>query len=133
MRVMLDTNAYSAYKRGDGATKETLSLAEEVLVPTPVLGELRSGFRQGNREGANLAELEEFLSRPRVRVHPLGEGTAIYYAEIYGALRAAGKPIPTNDLWIAAAALETGSILLSRDSHFDAVAGLIRNGPGAPT
>ncbi len=126
MNVMLDTNAYSAFKRGDTATVEELARADEVLVPTPVLGELRAGFRAGRREADNLRELELFLSRPRVRVHALGEKTAIFYAEIHGALRAAGKPIPTNDLWIAAAALEAGASLLTNDSHFDAIIGLVR-------
>ena len=126
MRIMLDTNAYSAFKRGDAAIRERLAQADEILVSTIVLGELRSGFRAGMREADNLRELEEFLSRPRVHVHALGEETALFYAEIHGTLRIAGTPIPTNDLWIAAATLETGSLLLSRDAHFDKVAGLIR-------
>lgn len=126
MRVMLDTNAYSDFKRGNAGAVEAVATAEEVLIPVPVLGELRAGFRGGAHETENLHELEEFLSTPRVRVHGLGEETAIFYAEIHMTLRAAGKPIPTNDLWIAAAALETGSILISRDTHFDAISGLIR-------
>jgi len=126
MRVMIDTNAYSSFKRGSRDTIEALAKADEILVPAIVLGELRAGFHGGNRENDNLLELEEFLASPRVSVHSLGEETAIFYAEIYASLRAAGKPIPTNDLWIAAATLETGSILLSGDAHFDAVRGLIR-------
>ncbi len=122
---MLDTDAYSAFKRGDAGMVDSLSTADEILVPTPVLGELRAGFRAGSREAANLKELEAFLASPRVRAHPLGEETAIFYAEVHGALKAAGTPIPTNDLWIAAAALETGSVLLTRDAHFDSVAGLV--------
>ena len=126
MRIMLDTNAYSAFKRGDESARETIASADEILLPTPVLGELRAGFRSGSREEANLHELELFLSSPRVRVHTLGEETAIFYAEVHGSLRKAGTPIPTNDLWIAASALESGSMLVTRDSHFDAVAGLVR-------
>ena len=126
MKIMLDTNAYSAFKRGDAAIRERLAQADEILVCTVVLGELRSGFRAGMKEADNVRELEDFLSRPRVRVHALGEETALFYAEVYGSLRTAGTPIPTNDLWIAAATLETGSLLLSRDAHFDKVAGLIR-------
>jgi len=126
MRIMVDTNAYSGFKRGDGGIVETLARADEILVPAIVLGELRAGFKGGRREGDNLRELEEFLATPRVSVHPLGEETAIFYAEIYTTLRAEGKPIPTNDLWIAAAALETGAILISRDAHFEAVPGLVR-------
>jgi len=128
MKLMLDTNAYSDFMRGDALVRELLAQADEILVPVPVLGELRSGFRSGNREADNLREWEGFLSSPRVRVHPLGETTAIFYAELHGSLRASGKPIPTNDLWIAASALETGSILLSRDTHFNAVPGIIRRG-----
>jgi len=126
MRIMLDTNAYSAFKRGEGSARETIASADEILLPVPVLGELRAGFRSGSREEANLRELEQFLASPRVRVHPLGEETAIFYAEVHGSLRKAGTPIPTNDLWIAASALESGSVLVTRDSHFDAVSGLIR-------
>lgn len=125
MRIMLDTNAYSAFKKGDVETIEALASSDEILIPTPVLGELRSGFRAGTREAAKLKELEAFLTAPRVRIHPLGEETAIFYTEIYHSLKTAGTPIPTNDLWIAAAALETGSILLTGDAHFDSVAGLV--------
>jgi len=126
MRVMVDTNAYSGFKRGEAAIIEAFACADEILIPVPVLGELRAGFKGGTREAENLGELEEFLANRRVNVHLLGEETAIFYAEIYTSLRSAGKPIPTNDLWIAASALETGSILLSGDIHFDSVPGLIR-------
>lgn len=126
MRVMIDTNAYSSFKRGNRDMIEALAKADEIIVPAIVLGELRAGFHGGNRENDYLLELEEFLASPRVSVHSLGEGTAIFYAEICTSLRAAGKPIPTNDLWIAAITLETGSILLSSDAHFDAFHGLIR-------
>lgn len=126
MRVMLDTNAYSALMRGDSAIAETVAHADEVMLPTPTLAELRAGFRVGSRESENNDVLARFLSRPRVQVHPLGEATAVFYAEVYSALRKAGTPIPTNDLWIAAAALESGSILVSNDAHFDVITGLVR-------
>jgi len=126
MRVMVDTNAYSSFKRGDARIIGILAQADEILIPVPVLGELRAGFRSGNREAENIGELHAFLSSPRVRVHPLGEGTAIFYAELHGTLKKASKPIPMNDLWIAASALESGSILLSNDAHFGAVPTLVR-------
>lgn len=126
MRIMLDTNAYSGFKHGDRDIIDMIARADEVLITPIVLGELRAGFRGGNRENANLLELEEFITSPRVSVALIGEETAIFYSEIYTTLRSQGKPIPTNDLWIGASTLETGSILLSRDSHFDNVAGLIR-------
>lgn len=126
MRIMLDTNAYSGFKRGDKEIIDMIACADEVLITPIVLGELRTGFRGGNRENANLLELEEFITTPRVSVAPIGEETALFYSEIFSTLRSKGKPIPTNDLWIAASTLETGSILVSRDTHFDTVAGLIR-------
>lgn len=126
MRIMLDTNAYSGFKRGDMEIIDIIAHADEVLISPIVLGELRAGFRGGNRENANLLDIEEFIGSPRVSVAAIGEETAIFYSEIFSALRTQGKPIPTNDLWIAASTLETGSILVSRDIHFDAVAGLIR-------
>jgi len=126
MRILIDTNAYSGFKRGNPDIIELLAGADEIVMIPIVLGELRAGFKGGKREGDNLRELEEFLATPRVSLHPLGEETALFYAEIYTTLRAEGKPIPTNDLWIAAATLETGSILLSRDTHFNVVPGLLR-------
>ena len=109
MRVMLDTNAYSAFKKGDTQIIEILGGADEILIPAPVIGELRVGFRAGNREEENLKEFQAFLLSPRVRIHPIGEETAIFYAEVHGALKKAGKPIPINDLWIASSALECGA------------------------
>lgn len=126
MRLMIDTNAYAAFMRGDQDVHEALAGADEILIPTPVLGELRAGFRAGTKEAKNLDELHRFLASPRVGVHPLGESSAVFYAELYSALRTAGKPIPTNDLWIAAAALECGAALLTKDAHFDVVPGLLR-------
>lgn len=114
MRLMIDTNAYAAFMRGDQDVYELLARADEILIPTPVLGELRAGFRIGSKEVQNLDELHRFLASPRVSIHPLGEASAVFYAEVHSALRTAGKPIPTNDLWIAAAALECGAALLTR-------------------
>lgn len=125
MRLMLDTNAYSAFMRGDAAVAELIARADEILLPVPVLAELRAGFRLGNREPANLRELERFLASPRVRAFPATETSAVFYAETYCALRAAGNPIPGNDLWIAALALESGSMLVTADAHFAAVKGLL--------
>lgn len=125
MKVMVDTNAYAAFKRGDGDVVEALARADEILISAIVLGELRAGFRLGSKEKENLQALDSFLSNPRVQAYSCGEGTSIFYAEVYARLREAGRPIPTNDLWIAATALETGSVLLTRDAHFRSIAGLI--------
>ena len=126
MKVCLDTNAYSAFKRGERAITEILESAEEVLVPAMVLGELHAGFQTGERAERNTRELEEFLRRPGVLVAEVERRVAERYGLLFKALKAAGRPVPTNDLWIAAVAVETGSRLLSDDGHFDHIPGVFR-------
>lgn len=90
-----------------------------------VLGELRAGFLKGTRLAANLAELAQFLASPRVVLVAVDEDTAERYAAILDSLRRAGAPIPTNDVWIAASAMQHGSVLLTTDPHFRAVAQIV--------
>jgi len=92
--------------------------SETVAVPAIVLGELHSGFRQGTRLAENTAQLAQFLSKPSVRVLDVTEETALRYAEVDVFLRKKGRPIPRNDVWIAAVALEHGLQLLTLDEHF---------------
>jgi len=125
--IALDTNEYAAFKRGETAAKELIARADLIVLPLPVLAELRLGFRGGNREGQNLDELERFLSSPRVEIPPMTEQTAILYSEIFGTLKRKGTPVPINDVWIAAVALERGAILYSRDAHFSLIDGLPLN------
>jgi tRNA(fMet)-specific endonuclease VapC len=89
-----------------------------------VLGELFAGFRYGSREKANRQILEAFLGKPVVRVLDATRETADYFGLIKSSLKKAGQPLPLNDVWIAAHALETGSILVTYDSHFSVVPGL---------
>jgi tRNA(fMet)-specific endonuclease VapC len=130
VRLLLDTNAYSAMRRGDRDLQDLFRRADEILVSTVVLGELLHGFDQGSRSAANREELERFLSQGPVRLVPVTRTTADRYARIATGLRRKGRPIPTNDIWIAAHALETGADLVSYDDHFDAVDGLIWVRPG---
>ena len=118
MKVLLDTSAYSALLRGNKPVLEVLRRAETVAVPAVVLGELHSGFRAGNRWAENTAQLAQFLSKPSVRVLNVTEETALRYAEVDVYLRKKGRPIPRNDVWIAAVALEHGLQLLTLDVHF---------------
>lgn len=120
----IDTNAYVAFKRGDSAVLEVLRHAEEILVSATVLGELLAGFEAGGRARVNRAELTRLLDSPRVRQVSCGLATADRYAMIYAALRKAGTPIPTNDMWIAASCLEHGAALLTLDARFAHVGGL---------
>ncbi len=124
MKVLLDTNAYAALKRGIEAVAGRVTRAEQVLLSTVVAGELMFGFRQGTRLRKNLDELDAFLANPHVVVVPVTLATADRFGRIAAALRAKGRPIPTNDIWIAAHAMETGADLLSFDTHFGAVDGL---------
>lgn len=124
MKILLDTNAYSALKRGVDAVVRRITRAETVFLSTIVAGELLAGFRQGTRLRKNLAELEAFMDNPYVTVVPVSHVTADRFGRIAAVLRAKGRPIPTNDIWIAAHAMETGADLLSFDAHFADVDGL---------
>lgn len=124
MRILLDSNAYSSFMRGSHEVRELIVVAEEVLFSAVVVGEQLYGFRQGAHFQRNLAELRSFLERPYVSFVPVGPVTADRYSRVMTALRAKGRPIPTNDVWIAAHAMETGADLVSADSHFEHVDGL---------
>lgn len=123
-RVVIDTNAYSAFKRGDRAVFDALARAEEVMMPVFVVGELHFGFRGGSRVAQNTSELGAFLCKPTVRLWLPTEETAVIYGELMDGLKRAGTPIPINDVWIAAACVESGSRLVTFDRHFETVPGL---------
>jgi len=124
--VLLDTNAYSAFMLGEADVVEVVAHADRLFLNSVVLGELLGGFAAGSREPKNRAELARFLNSPRVEVLPVTAQTADSYALVYLGLRRKGQPIPTNDLWIAASALEHGAALLTRDVHFAQIDGLRR-------
>lgn len=124
MRILLDTNAYVAFKGGDPATLEIIRLAGEIRLSAVVLGELLAGFALGTREAENRRELSAFLESPRVSFTPVGGETAGFYAGLFARLRARRRPIPTNDLWLAATALEHGLAVATHDAHFDGIDGL---------
>ena len=124
MRLLLDTNAYSALKRGHPAAADLVRRSEEVLFSTVVAGELLYGFRCGNRFERNRQELDEFIASPFVKVVPVTMATADRFSRVAAALRKRGTPIPINDLWVAAQAMETGAELLSFDRHYEAIDGL---------
>jgi tRNA(fMet)-specific endonuclease VapC len=116
--ILLDTNAYTAFMLGEAEVVEVVAHAQRLYLNSVVLGELLGGFAAGTREQRNRAELARFLDSPRVEVLTITEQTADSYALVYAGLRRKGRPIPTNDLWIAASALEHGAALLTRDAHF---------------
>ena len=124
-RILVDTNAYAAFKRNESSAVGVLQRAEFIGINTVVLGELLCGFKGGRQEGKNLEELTLFLESPRVNVIPVDEETSEFYARIYWDLRKKCHPIPTNDIWVAASAMRGGLALFSYDEHFNHIAGLI--------
>lgn len=125
--IVIDTNAYSNFMRGNQTVYNFFSRANEILIPVPVLAELRIGFNAGTKEEQNLDELMRFMASPRVRVAIIGEHTALLFAEIFSSLKRKGKPIPINDVWIASCAMEHSAILISEDEHFNYIDGLLLN------
>jgi len=131
MRVLLDTNAYTALKRGHPSVVAMFRNAAHVYLSAVVAGELLYGFRSGNRFESNLAELDEFLGSALVSLVPVTLETARRFGQIAASLRRKGTPIPTNDIWIAALGLETGAELISFDQHFAVVENLAWTCPTA--
>lgn len=123
-KVVLDTSAYSHLRGGDERVIDHLAAAESIIVPAIVVGELEAAFRGGNRARENLQVLGEFLSEPGVRVASVDEEVASRYGVLFAQLRAAGTPIPTNDVWIAACASVTGGHLLTFDTDFGRIRGI---------
>ena len=124
-RILLDTNTYVAFKNGQKAAIEVIRLSEQIAVCTIVLGELLAGFINGSQEAKNRKELSDFLNSPRVTQPTPDNETAEFYARIYLQLKKKGQPIPTNDLWIAAIALQHGYAIFTYDKHFTAIDNLI--------
>ncbi len=124
-KIIIDTNFYVAFKRGDEAAIQALKKAEYIAVNTVILGELLAGFRCGSKEKQNRKELDAFFDSPRVDLLPIDDGTAEFYAQIFAELKEKGRPIPTNDLWLAASALQHGLALATYDSHFSNIIGLL--------
>jgi len=123
-KILLDTNAFSAFRGGDKAILSALASADVVYLSIFVIGELLAGFAGGKRNRENRAQLDEFKSKSTVKVLAATEETANIFASIKNTLKQAGRPIPINDIWIAAHALETGAAVVTLDKHFNAIDGL---------
>ena len=124
VRILLDTNPYSDLARGVAEVVARVRTASEVWLPLFALGELRAGFVGGTRRKRNETALQSFLARPNVGVLLPNEATADVYAQVFNALRRQGTPIPANDIWIAALAIQHDLTLDARDQHFQYVPGL---------
>jgi predicted nucleic acid-binding protein len=125
IRIIVDTNIYVAFKRKEESALNLLRRSEYIAVNTVILGELLAGFRCGSREKQNRQELDRFLDSPRVVLLPVNDETSEFYAQIFYELRQKGRPIPSNDLWLAATALQHGLAVASFDKHFNHINGLM--------
>lgn len=123
-RIVLDTNAYTALRRGDVRVLGAIETAERVYLPVFVEAELLYGFKLGSHELDNRRDLELFMREPEVHRLNTSSETADVFAGVKARLREKGRPMPENDVWIASLSLETGSTLISFDGHFRQVDGL---------
>ncbi|MDH3717333.1 MAG: type II toxin-antitoxin system VapC family toxin [Planctomycetota bacterium] len=123
-KTLLDTNAVIAVFANDAAVLAMVSQAGECFLPAVALGEPYYGARHSAKVADNLAKLKAFCDT--VTILPCDEETASAYGRIKNELRTKGRPIPENDIWIAAIAAQHQLELLSNDDHFDDVDGLNR-------
>ena len=124
-RIAIDTNIYTSFKCNDEGVVEALRNCDLIGMDVTVIAELFSGFSLGTKEKKNRQELEAFLNSPRVEMLPHDLETAEFYALIIRRLKAKGRPLPTNNVWIAANAMRHGLVLYSLDSHFREIDGLL--------
>jgi tRNA(fMet)-specific endonuclease VapC len=125
VKIMLDTSAYVGFKRNAIEAVEIIVKAELIIFSPVVMGELMFGFRNGTRFKENMDDLDRFLKHEVVDLLPIGKITSDRYSRIAVKLRQQGTPIPTNDIWIAAQAMEQGAELITSDQHFDKINGLV--------
>jgi tRNA(fMet)-specific endonuclease VapC len=129
MKICIDTNAYTAFKKNNPAVIALLEEVEHVFVPAIALGELYAGFFMGSNTNRNIQELNAFLKLTGVEVASVTDEIAEQYGWIVKNLKEKGTPIPTNDIWIAATTLATGSKLVSYDQHYKHIPNLMVYAP----
>ncbi len=121
-RYLFDTNVVIALFDGKTTIEEATAKAREIFLPSIVVGELYYGAFSSQQVADNQTRLEHFVDS--VTVLPCDEETALHFGRIKNGLRAKGRPIPDNDLWIAAIAQQHGLTLVTRDEHFHQVKNL---------
>ena len=123
-KIVLDTNAYTRLLIGEENVLDIIGTADTIYMSIFVLGELYAGFAGGRKERKNKETLNRFLLKPTAKILNATAETAEVFGKVKQNLKKAGTPIPINDVWIAAHAIETGSTIITYDSHFKNVAGL---------
>jgi len=124
-RIMLDTSGYIGFMKGHPEIIGEIQSADKILINPIVLGELHAGFLRSGLAKRNKNELFDFLSSSRVSIESIDEETAEKYAVIKDHLFKTGTPIPTNDIWIAASAMQHGLKVITTDKHFSKVVQVI--------
>ena len=116
--LLLDSNALIALFDGDKGVARTMAAAARIVIPAVVCGEIDAGT-QGDtaREREERESFAELLALPTVEVAPVTRTTGAFYARVFRYAQSIGRPIPTNDIWIAAATLETAGLLCTDDRH----------------
>ena len=125
MKILPDTSAYVGFKRKIEEVVDIIANAELILFSPIVLGELIFGFRNGNRFKENMVDLNNFLEHKVVEFIQIGKTTSDRYSRIALHLKRQGTPIPSNDIWIAAQAMEHGAEIITLDQHFENITGLV--------
>lgn len=123
-KVLLDTSAFIELLRGKKKVADIMNSADIIYFSFFVIGEILVGFRGGKKEEENFKIYNSFKNMPAVRILDGTEETAEIFSEIKSKLKSSGKPIPINDIWIASHCIETGSVLITCDKHFNSIAGL---------
>lgn len=119
--LVLDTNVLIDLFEGERTLPMEFDCYDRMLIPSIVIGEYRAGLFPTRNGEMNRRKLESYLANPAVAVVSVSERTAELYARVYQALRKEGHPIPQNDMWIAASALEHGADIVTKDEHFKLV------------
>ena len=123
-KIILDTNAYTRLLVGEEEVLNVLSVTEIVYMSIFVLGELYAGFEGGSKDRENKETLHDFLLKTTVKILNATAETAEIFGNVKCNLRKAGTPIPINDVWIASHGIETGSTIVTYDSHFKKISGI---------
>ena len=124
-KVLIDTNVYTAFKRKVPDIVKSFQHFDFIGINITVIAELYAGFIGSKKEQTNRLELERFMDTPRVNYINNDMDTADFYARVFNSLKKKGSPIPSNDIWIAASALQNGLAVFTLDKHFRYVDGLI--------
>ncbi len=123
-KILLDTNAYSRFLAKDENVFSVMADADIIYMSIFVLGELYAGFKGGSKEEKNMETLNRFLQKPMIEIPNATRETSLLFGHLKNNLKKAGTPLPINDVWIGAHTMETGSVLITYDRHFQKIPGL---------